>query len=116
MRLKQVQPYRSCRKSLDHLRDEGAVVQRLAHLLSGSGHQRVVHPVVRKALARGSRLRQLVLVMGKTKIKSAAVDIELIPQVFAAHCRALQIPPRPAWTPRCRPAGGSRLGVLMALP
>src|SRR5512133_3783983 len=116
MRLSQVQPYCSRGKSLDHLRDERAVVQGLAHLLTGSGHECVVHPEVREALTRGSGLSQLVLVVRKTKINSAAMDVELVAEVLAGHGRALQMPPRSAPAPRRRPARSLRLGFLVALP
>jgi hypothetical protein len=70
----------------------------------------------RETLSRSAGLCQLVLMMGKTKIKTAAVDIELIAQILTCHSRALQMPSRTSAAPRRRPTSGLWLAVLVTLP
>lgn len=82
------------------------VAERLAHLLAGDVQKAVVHPVPRHdgMTERAAALRDLVLVMREDEIETAGVDVEGLAQELAAHGRALDVPARPAATPRARPA------------
>ena len=59
-----------------------------------------MHPHLCVRVAHGQRLRPLVLVMWEDEIEAAAVDPELRPQVLRRHRGALDVPARPAATPR----------------
>ena len=76
----------------EHVGDEQAVAQRLAHLLAGGGDPGVVHPVRRERVAGRARLGLLVLVVGEAQVDSAAVDVEGLAEVLAGHRRALDVP------------------------
>ena len=61
-------------------------------------------PIARQRLAEGPlRLRDLVFVMGKNQITSAAMDIKGLSQILGAHRRALDMPTRSAQPPRALP-------------
>ena len=92
------------------------VVERLGHLLPVRGDQAVVDPVSGELVAGRDGLCQLVLVMGESKIESAAMDVEHRAEVAAGHCRALNVPSWPPGTPWRRPGCGVRLGPLGSLP
>ena len=92
---------------------EQRVAERLAHLLAGGGDPGVVQPVRRERAAGGTRLGLLVLVVGEAQVDAAAVDVEGGAEVLAGHRRALDVPAGAAGTPRGRPGGGLRLGLLL---
>src|SRR5699024_8198314 len=99
------------------LADQHGVADRLAHLLAGKVHHRVVHPVPRECAPGRARLRLLVLMMRKPEVEPAAVDVELVAQVLARHRRALQVPTRATEPPWCRPGCGvGLLALLESLP
>src|SRR5207244_6724574 len=55
--------------------------------------------------ARRLGLGDLVLVMGKDEVRAAAVHLEVEPEDLLGHGRALDVPARPALSPRRRPRG-----------
>ncbi len=61
---------------------------------------------------RPFRLGDLVLVVRKDQIAPSPVDVEPRSQVLHTHCRALDVPSRPARPPGAVPGGLSRLGSL----
>ena len=75
-----------------------------------------MHPVAGEAVARGRRLRELVLVMREAQVEPAAVDVELGAEVAPTHRGALDVPARTARTPRRLPGGVGRFVGLGALP
>jgi hypothetical protein len=102
---------------LQHVLDERAVAQALAHLLAaaaGHGDQAVVEPVLREAVAGAGRLRQLVLVVREDEVDPAGVHVEGLAEVVHGHGGALDVPPRPARAPRRRPRRLAGLGRLPA--
>ena len=72
------------------------VAKALAHLLPLHLQEAVVHPIVRhhRRMERAARLRDLVLVMGKDKVDTAAMDVEGLAQMLPRHRRALDVPAR----------------------
>ena len=80
---------------------------------SPSDHS-VVHPDPRELVADRERLRDLVLVVREHEVESAAVDLEHRPERVLGHRRALDVPARPAATPRRVPGGV--LARLVRLP
>jgi hypothetical protein len=52
------------------------VPNRLRHLLAGELEHPVVRPDLRELVTERSRLRELVLVVGKDEVEPAAVDLE----------------------------------------
>ena len=111
----QAQPYRTCRESLDHFRDKCTVVQRLAHLLPGSGHQRVVHPVRAKRCPAAG--------LEPARSRGEGNEDQDHHHGYRTHrpgtCwpwPSTQMPTRPASPPRGRPTGRLGLVVLVALP
>ena len=79
-------------------RDE--VVVRLTHLLAVDGQHVVVHPVLHGLMPhRGHSLRNLALVVGEDEVHTAAVDVELLAEVLAAHRRAFAVPAGEAVAP-----------------
>mmetsp|Transcript_4439 Transcript_4439/g.13933 ORF Transcript_4439/g.13933 Transcript_4439/m.13933 type:complete len:271 (-) Transcript_4439:402-1214(-) len=60
----------------------------------------------------GLRLAQLVVVMRELQVDSPRVHVHVVPKQFRRHDRALDVPPRPALTPRRRPRRFPRLGRL----
>src|SRR5262249_12147528 len=76
-------------------------------------HHAVLGPEVRERLAgRRLGLGDLVLVVREDEVLTAAVDVEVRPQVLHRHRRALDVPPGTPGTPRARPRGLARLGAL----
>ena len=74
-----------------------------------------MHPQPRQRLAaRGERLRRLVLVVGEQQVAAAAVDLDLEPEHFLGHRRALDVPARPPRSPGRVPGGV--LALLQPLP
>ena len=101
---------------LQHLGRGNGVADRLGHLFALVGDHAVVHPEVREVVARGHRLRHLVLVVREAQVKAAAVDVEGGAEVLGDHGGAFQVPARAAGSPGARPGGGLRVAGLVALP
>src|SRR5207344_533946 len=96
----------------DHLGDQQGVAERLAHLLAGQRHPRVVHPISGEVVAGGLRLGDLVLVVRKDQIYASAVDVEDWSEVFGGHRGALDMPTRPSRSPRRVPRRLTWAGAL----
>ena len=63
-----------------------------------------MHPVVHGLMTEGGAgLCYLRLVVGEDEIESAAMDIELLTEVFGTHRRALHMPSGEAFAPRTGP-------------
>ena len=92
----------------------GDVADRLRHLLAGEPEHPVVHPDARERVARGLRLRALVLVVREDEVETASVDPERRPELVQRHRRALDVPPRASAPPRRVP--GRVLARLRGLP
>ena len=89
----------------EELRQGDEVVVGLAHLLAVDGNHVVVHPVVHHLVALAcDSLRYLAFVVGEDEVHAAAVDVEVLAQIFASHRRALAVPAGEAVAPRRRPA------------
>ena len=95
---------------------EDGIADRFRHLLPVDRHQPVVHPMSRERVTRGRRLRQFVLVVRKSQVEPAPVDVELLAEIARRHRRAFDVPSRAARAPGRIPAGRRRLGVFRALP
>ena len=71
------------------------VAERLAHLLPVVSDHVVVHPPAHHLFAFGGYgLRDLALVVGEDEVHAAAVDVEMVAEVLAAHRGAFAVP---AW-------------------
>jgi class 3 adenylate cyclase len=66
----------------------------------------------RELVTRALGLRALVLVMWEDEIVAAAVDVESLAEDLERHRGALDVPTRPAGTPRRRPFGLARFRGL----
>jgi hypothetical protein len=98
-----------------HVLDRRGVAQALAHLLARAaahGDQPVVQPVPRERVAGAGRLGDLVLVVREHQVEPAGVQVELLAEVVDRHRRALDVPARPAGSPRRRPGRLPGLGGL----
>ena len=62
-------------------------------------------------VGRGA-LGELVLVVRKAYVRTAAVDVGTIGQVFAHHRGALDVPARTSWSPGALPGRLARFGGL----
>ena len=100
---------------LDQVVDDQDIADRLRHLLALDLDEAVMHPDIDEGLAvmGADALGDLVLVMGKDQVDTAAVDIEMRTQMLFAHGRALDMPSRAAATPGTVP---SRLIRARRLP
>ncbi len=88
-------------------------MQALGHLLIVHIDEAVVHPVVRKGAAVGTlALGDLVLVVGEDQILSAAVQVDGLAQMGAAHGAALDVPARAAHAVGAFPCRLAGLGGL----
>ena len=93
VRAYQKKPHRLGLVPGQHLADGEKIAQAFGHLLVVHLHHAVVHPEHRQRLASGTfALRNLVLVVGKLQINTAAVDVKRLTQSLAAHGRALNVP------------------------
>src|SRR5690606_33017887 len=92
--------------------DADHVSQRFGHLLRFHVDQAVVHPIADEwRLARiRFRLRNFVFVVRKHQIQAAAVEVDVISQVFEGHGRALDVPSRAALPPGALPRRLARFG------
>ena len=90
------------------------VAQALAHFLSVDGNHVVVHPVVDHVVALGSDgLCYFAFVVGEDEVHAAAVDVEVVAEVFASHGGALAVPAGEAVAPGRGPAHDVlRLGLF----
>ena len=100
--------------SAEQLRQGDEIAQGFAHLLAVDRDHVVVDPVVDTlCVAAGHILGDLALVVREHQIHSAAVDVELVAEVFLAHHGAFQMPSRESLAPRTRPVHDVfRLGLL----
>ena len=79
----------------------------------GRLHQAVVQPITDHRFAVAAfALRDLVLVMRKDQVQSAAVDVEGFSQQLAAHGGAFDMPAGPSRAPRAGPGGLTGLGLF----
>ena len=69
-------------------------------------------PVPRKRMAGGLGLRAFVLVVREHEVVAGTVQIEALAEQIERHRRALDVPARPAGTPRRVPRGLARLRGL----
>src|SRR3954454_18718487 len=99
---------------LQRLAQRDDVAARLRHLLDGEPQHPVVHPEPRKLVPERARLGDLVLVVGEDQVEPAAVDLERGAEVLLRHRRAVDVPARPALSPRRLPRGV--LALLAPLP
>ncbi len=130
MRAEQQQPQRFRFMALEDFVDDDLVAQTLGHLLQfarvgiadlvfdlaglrADPHQAIVHPVTGEWLPRiRFRLRQLVLVVWKREVESAAVNVQRLAEESHTHGRAFNVPARPARSPGTVPFRLTRLGCL----
>src|SRR5512138_3793108 len=77
----------------EHLGLPDHIIITLAHLLPIDGDHIVMDPVTHGChmIADGA-LCNLTFMMGKQKIHTATVNVELLPKIFRTHCRALNMP------------------------
>ena len=96
--------------AVEYLAHGKKVTQRLGHLLIIDTHETIVHPVVdERMLMRAFTLRNLVFMMGKLQVLSAAMYIEMFTQIMLAHRRAFDMPAGTSHAPRRIPLGFSGL-------
>ena len=89
------------------------VVQGFRHLLVVDAHEAVVHPVADERMTgRTLGLGDLVLVVRKSQVGAAAMDVEGVTERLGRHRRALDVPTRPPRAPRRLPGGFAGLGRL----
>src|SRR3972149_11724794 len=99
---------------LQNFRNRDRVSPGLRHLLAVSDEVMAVQPVVDEFFSGVCfRLGDLVLVMGKNVVYTAAVDIERFAQVLGAHGRAFDVTSRPAGADIGLP---ERLSLFFRLP
>ncbi len=108
----QEKPQQGRRIPLQQRIDADHVSQRFGHLLRFHVDQAVVHPIADEwRLARiRFRLRNFVFVVRKHQIQAAAVEVDVISQVFEGHGRALDVPSRAALPPGALPRRLARFG------
>ncbi len=87
---------------------------RLRHLRAREPQHAVVGPDARERASGGTRLRDLVLVVGEDQVAAAAVDTELASEELLGHRRALDMPAGTAIAPWRGP--GDVLVGLRRLP
>ena len=80
---------------------------------AGGLHQAVVHPERgHRTVVQRLALGDLVLVVRKDEVETAAVDVEVRPEDRLAHRRALDVPAGTAGAPGALPRWFTRLGLL----
>ena len=97
-------------EAVEHGPELDGVACGLVHLLAAKAEHPVVHPDVREVVPEGPRLGNLVLVMGKDEVETAAVDLEARAEMLLGHRGALDVPAGSAVSP-----GGGPPGVLSGL-
>src|SRR5699024_1442356 len=98
---------------LGHVPHGEEVVQALGHLLVVHVDKAVVHPVAGKGAAVGAlALGDLVFVVGEDQVLPAAVQVDGLAQVGAAHGAALDVPAGTAGAVGAVPGGLAGLGGL----
>ena len=66
---------------LQNFADREKITERLRHFFVVDAHESIVHPIVDEGLAGCAlALRNLVFVMGKLQVRTAAVNIEMFAQ------------------------------------
>src|SRR4051812_29349745 len=105
MRLEHIETQHFARPIGQQLSDRDEVAEALRHLLAFDFKEAVVHPVVRhnRSAVRAARLSNLVLMMRKDQIESAAMDVEDITEIGGAHGGTLDVPARTSPAPRTFP-------------
>src|SRR2546427_3556684 len=89
---------------LQELAHDNLITLALRHLAGADLHEAVVHPVARERLAGvGLRLGQLILMMRKLQIETAAVNVEGLAEELHAHGGGPDVPAPPAPSPRTGP-------------
>src|SRR4029079_6730466 len=88
----------------DHIPERVKIPKRLRHLLAFYHQVRAMQPVTDELFARASLpLRYLHFVMRENVVHAAAMNIELFAQELRRHRAALDMPARPARSPRTLP-------------
>ena len=88
------------------------IADALAHLAAVHHQVGHVHPVVGKLPVRAAAaLGDLVFMMREDQINAAAVQIEVLAEVFENHGAALQVPAGAAFAPGAGPAVGAVFGL-----
>ena len=91
-------------RTSEKLVERDKIAEALAHLLTIDGYHVVVHPVVHRFVSECRHaLRNLAFVVRKHQIHAAAVNVELLTEIFRSHGRALQMPAGKALAPRTWP-------------
>ena len=85
---------------VERLTDRRHVAGRLRHLLARELEHPVVCPDRRERMTERARLSHFVLMVREHEVEPAAVDLERRPVDLLRHHRALDVPARPAATPR----------------
>ena len=89
----------------EQLRQRDEVPEGLAHLLPVDRNHIVMDPIMDTLRAAGSDiLRNFAFMVREHQVHTAAVDVELVTEVFFAHHGAFEVPAREAVAPRGRPA------------
>jgi len=85
----------------------------LRHLLAFDKKEAHMEPMPREGVVScGFALGDFVLVVREHQVFAAGVQIEAVTEKFHGHCRALDVPSRPAFTEWRLPGGFARLGCL----
>ena len=88
-----------------HIAHGKEVAQRFRHFLAVNHHHPGVHPVINVlTVMRTGGLRDFVFMMREHQVRTAAVNIEMVTQLFAVHRRTFDVPARTTCAPWRRPA------------
>src|SRR6185437_11567795 len=88
----------------EQFRKPDLVAVAFAHLSAVERDHIVVQPITGRYMFIADRtLRDLAFVMGELEVHSAAVNIELLTEVFSAHSRAFDMPAGKAFAPGALP-------------
>src|SRR5919112_2132206 len=114
MTLQEPHPHGVASMELDGPLDVEHVTYRLRHLSALQCHHAVMGPGADEGLVRVGRgaLGQLVLVVWEAYVRTAAVDVGTIGQMFAYHRGALDVPARTPFSPGALPGRLARFGGL----
>ena len=81
------------------------VAETFAHFLPVHGYHVVVHPIANHLIAlRSHGLRYLAFVVGEYEVETASMNVEMVSEIFSAHCGALGVPSRESVAPWRGPA------------
>src|SRR5579872_2951811 len=94
-----VPPPQKLRRSYD-------IPEALRHLLRAHVDETIVHPIARKrrAAVGAAALRDLILVVRKDEVESAAMDVDRLAKMIVDHRRTFDMPSGPAPAPGRIPA------------